>query len=193
MPDAAAVVVPFAPDAAAFAVPLTPAFAALAVRVAPDFACVLVRAADLRAVVAVAFACGAADFSAVRRLDAPPEADLDAAPEAGFDPAPEVDLDAALEPDLDEGFAEDDFAVDEDERFAAGMWAPGRLSVRVRGRLRARVPLPPDSCRSLRGKRSPPSAAGRRSAVLGSSAQSCSATPISHSSSAFCTCRRFSA
>ena len=94
VPDAAAVAVPLAPLLAAAAVraaplraapavrlapvavclagalvALAPALAALVVRVVADFACVLVRAADLRAVVPVAFACGAADFAAVRRLD----------------------------------------------------------------------------------------------------------------------------
>jgi hypothetical protein len=73
-------------------VALAPAFAALVVRVVADFACVLVRAADLRAVVPVAFACGAADFAAARRLDD--------AVEAGFD---------------------DGFAEEEDARFAGGM------------------------------------------------------------------------
>src|SRR5579875_3524634 len=102
-------------------VALAPARAVRVVRVVAAFAWVVVLAADLRAVVRVAFACGAADFAAEPRLE-------DAA-EAGFLV---------------------DFAEEEVARFAGGMVGSCGGFGSGQRRLRARVPGPADGCRSLR-------------------------------------------
>src|SRR5579875_2613944 len=95
----------------------------------------------------VALACGTADFAAVRRLDAADLVALVAAGlavdfEAAFGFAVDLDAGFGLVVDLEAGFGlvvdleagfgfvvDDEagrLAVDEEERFAAGMWAPGR-------------------------------------------------------------------
>jgi hypothetical protein len=97
-PLAATVAVALAPAFAVAAVDFVPALAARVVFVVADFACVAVLPADLRAVVAVALACGAALLAVAPR-------------ERGVD---------FLAAGLD---ADEDLAV-EDERLAGGMWAP---------------------------------------------------------------------